>query len=108
MLFDISNIDNVLVIFLLGCEVSNIMKEGMIEDWDAFENLLDYAYDKCIKSDSQYHPVLCSEAAWNARGKREKICELFFEKYQVNYYLNDLYTNVYKIPEATTVAPSPH
>uniref|UniRef100_A0A2P2I3H1 Actin-like protein 6A n=1 Tax=Hirondellea gigas TaxID=1518452 RepID=A0A2P2I3H1_9CRUS len=66
-----------------GCEVSNMMKDGMVEDWDAFENLLDYAYDKCIKSESQYHPVLCSEAAWNARGKREKICELFFEKYQV-------------------------
>ncbi|KAF2349097.1 Actin family [Trinorchestia longiramus] len=66
-----------------GCEVSNIMKDGMIEDWDAFENLMDYAYKKCIKSDSQYHPMLCSEAAWNARGKREKICELFFEKYQV-------------------------
>lgn len=66
-----------------GCEISNIMKDGMIEDWDAFENLLDYAYEKCIKSESQLHPVLCSEAAWNARGKREKICELFFEKYQV-------------------------
>ena len=72
-----------LIIAFAGCEISNIMKEGMIEDWDAFENLLDYSYEKCIKSQSQFHPVLCSEPAWNARGKREKICELFFEKYQV-------------------------
>ena len=59
----------------------------MIDDWDAFENLMDYAYDKCVKSESRYHPVLCSEAAWNARLKREKICEIFFEKYQVCSYL---------------------
>ncbi|XP_068247191.1 actin-like protein 6B isoform X2 [Palaemon carinicauda] len=59
------------------------MKEGMIEDWDTFEKVLDYSYEKCIKSDSQYHPVLFSEATWNARGKRERLCELVFEKYQV-------------------------
>jgi len=64
-------------------EISSILKDGMIEDWDALEALLDYAYDGCIKSDAQYHPVLCSEAAWNTRPKREKITELFFEKYQV-------------------------
>jgi len=64
-------------------EISNILKDGMIEDWDAFENLVHYAYSSCVRSESQYHPVLCSEAAWNARPKREKICELFFETYQV-------------------------
>lgn len=45
-----------------GCEVVNYMKEGMIEDWDTFEKVLDYSYDKCIKSEAQYHPVLFSEA----------------------------------------------
>lgn len=38
------------------------MKEGMIEDWDTFEKVLDYSYEKCIKSEAQYHPVLFSEA----------------------------------------------
>ncbi|XP_063587332.1 actin-like protein 6B [Penaeus indicus] len=66
-----------------GCEVSNYMKDGMIEDWDTFEKVLDYSYEKCIKSEPQYHPILFSEAPWNARGKRERLCELLFEKYQV-------------------------
>lgn len=66
-----------------GMEVVNMMKDGMIEDWDIFEKMLDYSYEKCIKSESQYHPVLLSEANWNARGRRERLCELMFEKYQV-------------------------
>merc|ERR1719187_2982723 len=65
------------------CIVQNYMKDGMVEDWDIFEKVLDYAYEKCIKSDSQYHPILFSEANWNARGRRERLCELMFEKYQV-------------------------
>ncbi|CAL4133781.1 unnamed protein product, partial [Meganyctiphanes norvegica] len=66
-----------------GMEIVNMMKDGMIEDWDVFEKMLDYSYEKCIKSESQYHPVLFSEANWNARGRRERLCELMFEKYQV-------------------------
>ncbi|KAB7506674.1 Actin-like protein 6A [Armadillidium nasatum] len=66
-----------------NCEVVNYMKDGMIEDWTVFEKVLDYAYEKCIKSESQYHPIVFSEASWNGRGKRERLCELVFEKYQV-------------------------
>ena len=46
-----------------GCEVSNFMKDGMVDDWDMFEKVLDYSYDKCIKSEAQYHPVIFSEAS---------------------------------------------
>lgn len=35
----------------------------MIEDWDLFEKVLDYTYAKCIKSESELHPVLISEAS---------------------------------------------
>lgn len=35
----------------------------MIEDWVCFEKVLDYAYEKCIKSESQYHPIVFSEAS---------------------------------------------
>ena len=38
------------------------MKDGMIDDWDLFENVLNYAYSQCVKSDSELHPVLMSEA----------------------------------------------
>lgn len=64
-------------------EIQSYMKEGMIEDWDLFEKVLDYTYSKCIESGSEYHPVLMSEAPWNIRSKREKLLELMFEKYNV-------------------------
>jgi len=66
-----------------GLEVSSFLKDGMIEDWDLFEQILDYSYDKIIKSQSEYHPVLFSEAAWNQKQRREKLTELMFEKYNV-------------------------
>ncbi|KAL1491395.1 hypothetical protein ABEB36_011998 [Hypothenemus hampei] len=64
-------------------ELHNYMKEGMIENWDMFEKILDYSYDKIIQSEPQYHPVLFSESPWNQRHKREKLTELMFEKYKV-------------------------
>lgn len=66
-----------------GMEVTSYMKDGMIEDWDLFEKVLDYTYAKSIQSKSMYHPVLMSEAPWNVRSKREKLTEIMFEKYNV-------------------------
>ena len=66
-----------------GMEVVGYMKDGMIEDWDIFEKILDYTYSKCIKSESEFHPVLMSEAPWNNRAKREKLTEIMFEKFNV-------------------------
>lgn len=59
------------------------MKDGMIDNWDLFEKVLDYTYAKVIQSESEYHPVLFSEASWNVRPNREKLTELMFEKYNV-------------------------
>ena len=36
-----------------------------------------------MQSESETHPVLFSEAPWNKKDRREKICELMFEKYNV-------------------------
>jgi len=66
-----------------GMEVASYMKEGMINDWDVFEQVLDYCYNKIIQSESELHPVLFSEAAWNKKDRRETLCELLFEKYHV-------------------------
>ncbi|XP_074032929.1 brahma associated protein 55kD [Leptinotarsa decemlineata] len=64
-------------------ELHSYMKDGMIENWDMFEKILDYSYEKIIQSESQFHPVLFSESPWNQRQKREKLTELLFEKYKV-------------------------
>jgi len=66
-----------------GMEVQSYLKDGMVDDWNVFEEILDYSYDKIIKSQSEYHPVLFSEAPWNQKHRREKLTEIMFEKYNV-------------------------
>ena len=64
-------------------EVQTYMKDGMIDNWELFEKVLDYVYARVVQSESEYHPVLFSEASWNVRHNREKLTELMFEKYSV-------------------------
>jgi len=66
-----------------GMEVASYLKDGMIDDWEIFEEMLDYSYDKVVKSESELHPVLFSEASWNQKARREKLTEIIFEKYNV-------------------------
>ena len=44
---------------------------------------MDYSFSKVLKSESEYHPVLFSEASWNQKYRREKLTEIMFEKYSV-------------------------
>ncbi|CAG0920060.1 unnamed protein product [Notodromas monacha] len=63
-------------------EIVTYMKDGLIDNWDLFEKILDHAYAQYLQTESRYHPVLFSEAPWNNdRSKREKLIELAFEKY---------------------------
>ncbi|MGH0165474.1 UNVERIFIED_CONTAM: hypothetical protein FKN15_063767 [Acipenser sinensis] len=64
-------------------EVMSPLKNGMIEDWDSFQAILDHTYKMHIKSEASMHPVLMSEAPWNTRAKREKLTELMFEHYNI-------------------------
>ncbi|CAG9573785.1 unnamed protein product [Danaus chrysippus] len=63
-------------------EVQTYMKDGQIDNWDLFEKMLDYCYSKVIRSPSEHHPALFTEAVWTTRPAREKLAELLFEKYQ--------------------------
>uniref|UniRef100_A0A8C3KPL4 Actin like 6B n=1 Tax=Calidris pygmaea TaxID=425635 RepID=A0A8C3KPL4_9CHAR len=64
-------------------EVLSPLKNGMIEDWECFQAILDHTYGKHVKSEPGLHPVLMSEAPWNTRAKREKLTELMFEHYNI-------------------------
>ncbi|XP_061635017.1 actin-like protein 6A [Phyllopteryx taeniolatus] len=64
-------------------EVMSPLKNGMIEDWDSFQAILDHTYRMHFKSEPSLHPVLMSEASWNTRAKREKLTELMFEHYNI-------------------------
>ncbi|KAI5109356.1 actin-like protein 6A, partial [Silurus meridionalis] len=64
-------------------EVMSPLKNGMIEEWDSFQAILDHTYRMHFKSEPSLHPVLMSEASWNTRAKREKLTELMFEHYNI-------------------------
>ncbi|EDV21979.1 Actin-like protein 6A [Trichoplax sp. H2] len=64
-------------------EMISPLKDGMIDDWDLFKELFDHTFANHIRSDPSVHPILMTEPAWNERGKREKLCELMFETYNV-------------------------
>ncbi|KAJ6224338.1 hypothetical protein RDWZM_002883 [Blomia tropicalis] len=64
-------------------ELTSFFKDGTVEDWDLFEKMVDHIYSKQLNLESSLHPVLFSEAPWNPRSKREKLCELMFEKYDI-------------------------
>lgn len=64
-------------------EIQTYMKDGLIDNWNLFEKVLDYTYAKVTQAKSEEHPVLFSEASWNVRANRERLTELMFEKYKV-------------------------
>ncbi|KAG2467687.1 ACL6B protein, partial [Polypterus senegalus] len=48
-------------------ETLSPLKNGMIEDWDCFQSILDHTYSKHVKSEPHLHPVLMSEAPVSRR-----------------------------------------
>ncbi|XP_018410390.1 PREDICTED: actin-like protein 6A [Nanorana parkeri] len=73
---------------LENMEAVSPFKDGLIEDWDGFQAILDYTF-KSLNAKSRLQPVLMSEAVWNTREKREKLTELMFEHYHIPaFYLS--------------------
>ncbi|CAG9766055.1 unnamed protein product [Ceutorhynchus assimilis] len=64
-------------------EMISYMNNGIIENWNLFEKMLDYCYANVIQSSAENHPVFFTDAPLNPRVKREQLTELMFEKYQV-------------------------
>lgn len=59
------------------------LKDGLVDDWEAVEQLLSYGYKHVLRCESNDRPIMLAEPAWNTRELREKMLELLFEKYQV-------------------------
>lgn len=59
------------------------MKNGLIEDWDLFEKIIEYSYLKALFTESQNFPVLFTEMPFNTPAIRERLMELMFEKFSV-------------------------
>jgi|UniRef100_A0A7S4CFY0 actin-related protein len=54
-------------------------------DWDALEKIWEHLYMDCLKvqPDDPNTPALLTEPALNAKENREKMCQIFFEKFKV-------------------------
>ena len=44
-------------------EITPYIKDGMIEDWELFDKMVEYLYGECLHAQSQDHSVLFTEAA---------------------------------------------
>ncbi|OMH82749.1 Actin-like protein 6A, partial [Zancudomyces culisetae] len=74
--------------FRANMEIRKIFSDGIVTDWEAYESLIDYIYNTKLRVRSEEHPILVSEVAWNSNEAREKLTEIFFEKYNVpGFYL---------------------
>ncbi|XP_066250862.1 actin, muscle-like [Euwallacea similis] len=56
---------------------------GIIKDYDRVEDLLRHIYEAQLVLRSEEHPVLITQPPKNPQRDRNKIAELFFEKFQV-------------------------
>jgi len=63
--------------------LSNPMREGMIYEWNAVEDVLNYAFNTRLRCDTSDHPILFTEPPWNNKHNRERMAEILFEKYEV-------------------------
>uniref|UniRef100_A0A5K3EMZ1 Calcium-transporting ATPase n=1 Tax=Mesocestoides corti TaxID=53468 RepID=A0A5K3EMZ1_MESCO len=66
-----------------GMEVKAFIKDGLVDDWDVFEEVVSYMIGFLIPGEKTQHPILCSEPSWNPKSKREKMTEILFEKFEV-------------------------
>ncbi|XP_065165727.1 actin-like protein 6B isoform X2 [Atheta coriaria] len=66
-----------------GAEISTCLKDGMVDNWEIFELMMNYIFNSRLHTNPENHPIILSEPAWIIQTKREQMVELFFEKYNV-------------------------
>lgn len=58
------------------------MNRGIVENWDDMETLWSHTFNDILKiNDFDEHPLLITEAPLNPEKNRDKMCEVFFEKF---------------------------
>eukprot|EP01029_Cantina_marsupialis_P027641 TRINITY_DN773122_c0_g1_i1.p1 TRINITY_DN773122_c0_g1~~TRINITY_DN773122_c0_g1_i1.p1 ORF type:complete len:381 (-),score=97.40 TRINITY_DN773122_c0_g1_i1:106-1248(-) len=65
-------------------KIEHGMDHGIVKDWDVQEILWQYMYSKAqMDIQSHEHPVFITESPLNPIKNREKLAEIFFEKFNV-------------------------
>lgn len=70
-----------------GAELSPIVKDGLIQDWDSAVEQWQYIFDD-LRVDFAEQPLLLTEPVWNSAKNREKSLEVALEQFQFpGFYL---------------------
>ncbi|GAA5820366.1 hypothetical protein JCM11251_005594 [Rhodosporidiobolus azoricus] len=68
-------------------EVHNFITDGIVTDWAGAERAVEHAFTERMRLKSlEEYPFLNTEASWNTKENKEKMCELAFEKWQAPAY----------------------
>lgn len=59
------------------------LEHGIVEDWETWEQLMNYVYYNAIGVHPDERPLLLTEAAYSPRKNREKMAEILFESFDV-------------------------
>ncbi|KAJ1918261.1 centractin- actin- protein of the dynactin complex [Mycoemilia scoparia] len=59
------------------------LEHGIVTDWDDMEKIWSYIYGEELKTLSEEHPVLLTEAPLNPLSNREQAAQIFFETFNV-------------------------
>eukprot|EP00761_Pharyngomonas_kirbyi_P013536 gb/GECH01013565.1/.p1 GENE.gb/GECH01013565.1/~~gb/GECH01013565.1/.p1 ORF type:complete len:455 (+),score=99.34 gb/GECH01013565.1/:1-1365(+) len=64
-------------------EVEPILREGIIDNWDHWEQAFSFATEKRLRANLESQPILVTEPPYNTRSSREQLVQHLFEKFQV-------------------------
>jgi actin-related protein len=64
-------------------KIKHPINHGIINNWDDMESLWKYAFNEVLKISPSECPVLLTEPNMNPTKHKKKLCEIFFEKFQV-------------------------
>lgn len=59
------------------------VENGIVEDWDDFEKVLDHTFTNELQVNPEEHNVLITETSLNPRVNREKLTQLLFDTFNV-------------------------
>eukprot|EP00466_Bigelowiella_natans_P009956 jgi/Bigna1/90293/estExt_fgenesh1_pg.C_670001 len=62
-------------------DICKPLRNGIVKDWEAVEQIWNYAFTKHMRVDLKEFPVLVAEPTFNPPENRKKLMELLFEKH---------------------------
>lgn len=64
-------------------KLSYPIEHGIVNNWSDMEKLWYHTYTQDLKTQSEDHPLLITEAPLNPRSNRNKMCQILFENFNI-------------------------